>query len=268
MASDKNPPQRTADTTGSVRIPSGNRVIPYQEAPLKFEPDTTPWGEIIEHALQVIRDDAPVEFQAKREALHKALLEPRYYDFPRGFGPMGEEVDPALKPVVRAALKRGREAVKDTFEQLKQAVEARIRTDQELKWSKRAKDTTWRDSQSRKLPGKRLGAKQRLEEGGDPNAEHRVTGDLPLDDIWFIPGTVKDGWLANGTPKNRQGPRVKYEDARQGLFELTTGTLGLPLSSESENSASSAVKVLLLIYVGEQTGNAESLRLWWLKRRR
>jgi hypothetical protein len=272
MTSDKNPSQRTSPIRRGAKEnanpKSGTRWIPCEQPPFEFEMDNTPRAEIVEHALQVIREYAPQEFQAKREALHRALLGPYYRNFVTGFSPMGEEVDPALKPVVRAARKLEEEGIKDTFEQLKQAVEAKIRTDHELEWSDRAKEATWKPSQLRKIPGMRAEARRRLEEGGDPAVEHRVTEDLQLENGLTVPGTVSDGWLANGEPRSRQGPQVTNEDARQILFELTEGTLGLPLDPGSDRSASSAVRVLLLLYVGERTGHDESLSRWWERHRR
>ena len=270
MAVDKNPPQRTSRTQRAAKQKtapgSSTRWVPCEEPPFEFELDNTPWGEIVEHALQVIREGAPQEFEARREALHSALLREHYRDFGTGFSP--GRVDIELGPVVKAARKLGPESVKDTFEQLKQAVEAKNRADQEREWSDRAKEATLKPSQLRKIPRMRPEARQRLREGGDKNVEHRVTEDLQLENGLYIPGTVTDGYLAHGKPKKRQGPQVTNEEARQILFELTAGTLGLPLDSSSDKSASGAVKVLLRLYLGERAGDDESLRQWWLKHRK
>ena len=270
MATDKNPPQRTIRTRRTAKEKpnpgSGTRWTLCEEAPFKFELDNTPRGVIVQYALQVIREGAPQEFEAQREALHSALLRKDYRDFGTGFSPGQLDID--LKPVVAAAQHRGLESIKDTFEQLKQVVEAKFRTNQELDWSDRARETTWKPSQLRKIPRMRAEAKQRLEEGGDPAVEHRVTADLQLDDSWYVPGTVRDSWLAYGEPKSRQGPQVTNEAARQILFELTAGTLGLPLDPDSDKSASRAVRVLLLLYLGEKTGCDESLSRWWERHRR
>ena len=273
MAHDKSLRERTSQTQHAAKEKAnhegGTSWIPCEQPPFEFELDITPWGEIVAHALRVIREGAPQEFQAEREALHFALLG-KDYEYSGG-DPNPQPLDGKLidlKPVVAAAHNRGLESVKDTFEQLKQAVEAKIRTDQEWEWSNRAKEATWKPSQLRKIPGMRAGARQRLEEGGDPAVEHRVTADLQLEDGWSVPGTVRDGWLANGEPKNRQGPQVTNEDARQILFELTAGTLGLPLDPDSDKSASGAVNVLLLIYLGEKTGCDASLGRWWERHRK
>ena len=213
-----------------------------------------PWA-VIEHALDTIRQSAPPEHEPGREALHRALLGSDYERF--GTDAAIGELSPNLSTLVENVRGESLETIKDTFDLLKLAVEARIRADRETGWAESAKRETWTKHHREKLPRLRREARERIAQGGDPSHQVRVTDDLALEGGFFVSGAVRDGSLARGKPRQRQGPRVQYEETRQILFELTAGMLRLPIEQ-----AATAVEKLLLLYVGE-TCDADSLRHWW-----
>ena len=146
---------------------------------------------------------------------------------------------PLEAAVAEAVEERGKEALKDTFEMLKQAVEAKSREDLERRLAELATEHTWTRWQRGKLKGLREDAQARLEAGGNRQEEQRVTEDLEIVDdetgetLAIVPGTVRDGSLAR-LPQHRQGPRVRYEASRQVLFELTVGMLKLPIEKAAK----------------------------------
>ena len=217
----------------------------------------------IEHALGVIRENAPEQHAAAREALHRDLLGAEYNRVKGNIEPAKQleyDLQDDLEPVLEAARARGLEAAKDTIVQLALCVESAVDTQATEALSQGARDATWTKSRREKIPSMRRDAKQRLEAGGDPNLSHRVAKDFELEGGWRVPGTVTDRYLAFGKPNRRQGPQVLHEQARQILFELTKG-LGL-----SDYAASAAVSSLLRLYVGD-LAEPETLRRWWFRHR-
>jgi hypothetical protein len=122
---EKGRPQTTKRAKENLRPESAPRWIPCDDPSFEIELAYTPFGEIVEYDLGVIRKNAPPDFESGREALHHALLDDDY----ALFGPVFDHgrLDDDLAPVVTAAQDLGSEAIKDTFEQLKQVVEATLR---------------------------------------------------------------------------------------------------------------------------------------------
>ena len=131
-----------------------------------------PWF-VIEYALDTIRQSAPPEHEPGREALHRALLGSDYERF--GTDATIGELRPNLSTLIENVRGDSLEMVKDTFDQLKLVVEARIRADREAGWSESAKRETWTKHHREKLPRLRQEARERIAQGGEAHHKARAS---------------------------------------------------------------------------------------------